>query len=130
MAVSVKVLKNTTHVERPDFSNYVSFPSGHTATAFIGAEFLHQEYKSISPWIGISGYAVAAATGALRMYNNKYWFSDVVAGAGIGMLSTKIAYWIFPDKHETAVKLETNYSMFIPYYNDGVAGLNWCYAFK
>ena len=34
--------------------------------------------------------------GFLRMYNNKHWLSDVVAGAGIGIMSTKIAYWIYP----------------------------------
>ncbi|SMO71667.1 phosphatase PAP2 family protein [Solitalea koreensis] len=130
MALAVRTLKSTTHVQRPDSSNYESFPSGHTATAFMGAEFLHQEYKSVSPWIGISGYAVAAATGAFRMYNNKHWFSDVVAGAGVGMLSTKIAYWIFPDKAESVHKSETAYSLLTPFFYDGSVGINWEYDFK
>jgi membrane-associated phospholipid phosphatase len=39
---------------------------------------------------------MATATGFLRMYNDKHWFSDVMAGAGIGILSTKIAYWLYP----------------------------------
>lgn len=74
-----------------------SFPSGHTATAFASAEFLYQEYKEQEPWIGYGGYLVAAATGTLRMYNNKHWFSDIVAGAGFGMAATKISYLLYPE---------------------------------
>jgi len=62
----------------------------------MGAEFLWQEYKYVSPWIGIAGYTIAAGTGILRMYNNKHWFTDIVAGAGFGILSTKMAYWLYP----------------------------------
>lgn len=89
-------LKEITHQQRPDGSSFNSFPSGHTVSAFAAAEFLHQEYKNISPWYGIAGYTVAIATGALRMYNNKHWLSDVIAGAGIGILTTKLSYWIYP----------------------------------
>jgi hypothetical protein len=62
----------------------------------MGAEFLYQEYKDISPWYGIAGFGVAAGTGFFRMYNNKHWLTDVAAGAGIGILSTKLAYLIYP----------------------------------
>jgi len=89
-------LKCTTKVMRPDGSSRNSFPSGHTAMAFMGAEFLRMEYKDVSPWIGVAGYAVATGTGFFRMYNNRHWLTDVLAGAGIGILSTKAAYWIFP----------------------------------
>lgn len=68
----------------------------HTATAFMGAAFLWEEYKDASVWIGITGYAIASGTAFLRMYNNKHWFADVVAGAGIGILGTKIACFVFP----------------------------------
>jgi len=81
---------------RPDSSNRLSFPSGHTAQAFISAEFLRQEYKDISPWIGVAGYAVAVGTGFLRRYNNKHWLNDVIAGAGVGILSTHLSYWLYP----------------------------------
>lgn len=70
----------------------MSFPSGHTADAFVAAAILHQEFKKISPWIGISGYAVAATVGVCRMLNNKHWQSDVLTGAGIGILSVHLAY--------------------------------------
>lgn len=96
MGASVISLKTLTKVERPDCSSRNSFPSGHTATAFMGAELLRREYWDVSPWIGIAGYAVAAGTGFFRMYNNRHWFTDVIAGAGIGILSVNAAYWLYP----------------------------------
>ena len=91
MGASVLSLKNTTRIERPDCSARNSFPSGHTATAFMGAEFLRREYWDVNPWIGIVGYACATFTGFFRMYNNRHWFTDVIAGAGIGILSVEAA---------------------------------------
>ena len=96
MGLSTHFVKQGVHRQRPNESGYNSFPSGHTASAFAAAEFLHQEYKDVSPWYGYAGYFVATATGTLRMYNNKHWFSDVVAGAGFGMASTKISYLVYP----------------------------------
>lgn len=95
MNTIVQSSKKITHVERPDLSNYRSFPSGHTAQAFLCAEMLRIEYGKRSPWFGIAGYAAASGTAYLRMYNNKHWFSDVVAGAGVGILSTRLAYWTY-----------------------------------
>ncbi len=96
MGLSVNTLKTVTKVERPDGSSRNSFPSGHTATAFMGAELLRREYWDVSPWIGVAGYAVAAGTGFFRMYNNRHWLTDVMAGAGIGILSAEAAYWLYP----------------------------------
>lgn len=93
---TVYTIKATGNVERPDGSARNSFPSGHTAFAFMGAEFLRREYWDVSPWIGVAGYAVAAGTGFFRMYNNRHWATDVLAGAGIGILATEISYWVFP----------------------------------
>lgn len=94
--VTVFGLKSITNVERPDGTSNDSFPSGHTAIAFAGAEFLYQEYKDKSIWYGVAGYAIAAGTGVFRMYNNRHWLTDVAAGAGIGILCTKAAYWMNP----------------------------------
>lgn len=96
MFLTVNSLKYTTRVRRPDESTRNSFPSGHTATAFVGAELLRREYWDVSPLIGVAGYAVATGTGFLRMYNNRHWFTDVLAGAGIGILSVQAAYWLYP----------------------------------
>lgn len=90
----VQGLKNSTHIMRPDGSDNHSFPSGHTATAFAAATMLSKEYGHISPWISAGGYCVATATGLMRMANNKHWLSDVMVGAGIGVLSTEFGYWL------------------------------------
>jgi hypothetical protein len=91
----VTALKGLTHKERPDASSFHSFPSGHTATAFAGAEFLRMEFKDLSPWYGVGGYLVAVATGTLRVLNNRHWVSDVVGGAGFGILSARLSYLVF-----------------------------------
>ena len=91
-----EILKKVIHVERPDQSGNNSFPSGHTTNAFMGAEFLHQEYGHRSGWYTAAGYTTATATGLLRMANNKHWLGDVIAGAGIGILSTRFSYWLIP----------------------------------
>jgi membrane-associated phospholipid phosphatase len=91
----VTALKHDTHQLRPDGSTYNSFPSGHTTTAFIGAEMMNQEYGWRSPWYSVAGYAMASGTAALRVMNNRHWLSDVLAGAGIGMLTTKCSYWLY-----------------------------------
>jgi membrane-associated phospholipid phosphatase len=91
----VTSLKHATHQLRPDGSTYNSFPSGHTATAFVGAEFMNQELGWHSKWYSVAGYTMAGATGALRIANNRHWLSDVVAGAGIGILTTKFTYWVY-----------------------------------
>lgn len=118
-AGTVEGVKHWTHEERPDGSDFLSFPSGHTATAFAAAEFLRQEYKDVSPWYGVAGYLAATTTGALRMYNNKHWLSDVVAGAGVGMLSTKAAYWMYPWIQRTLFKDDSRKAdkVIMPFYN-------------
>lgn len=94
MGVTVYALKKTTLELRPDGSDHDSFPSGHTALAFAAAEFMHQEFKNTNPIISYTGYLAAGATGVLRMYNNKHYLGDVLAGAGIGIITTKAAYWL------------------------------------
>lgn len=93
---TVSAMKHCIHSMRPDLSANNTFPSGHTTTAFGAAEFLNQEFKDRSPWFGVAGYLVATTTGILRMYNQKHYLSDVIAGAGLGILSTKLAYMIYP----------------------------------
>lgn len=123
-------LKNSTHVLRPDGSAYNSFPSGHTAEAFANAEFLRMEYKDVSPWYGVAGYAVATATGMLRMYNNKHWFNDVVAGAGFGIASTRLAYWLYPKiQHAFGSSRSSTGTVLMPSYSNGSFGLSFAKVF-
>ena len=114
--LSVYSVKTLTKVERPDGSTRNSFPSGHTATAFAGAEILRHEYWNNSPWIGIGAYAMAAGTGFLRMYNNRHWLTDVIAGAGFGILSARAAYWLYPVITKTFFKKRDNANVFLSLY--------------
>lgn len=116
--------KYLSHRDRPVGTSPLSFPSGHTGAAFVAAEFLSQEYSWKSPWYGIAAYTCASATAVMRMYNRAHWFSDCVAGAGLGILSTKAAYWLYPhiqralshkDKHGRM-------STFMPNFQDGAPG--------
>lgn len=89
-------LKYTTHYLRPDGSNRQSFPSGHTSFAFAGAGVLDREFGRTNALIPVAGYAMAGTTGYLRMVNDKHWVSDVLVGAGIGLLSAEAAYRVYP----------------------------------
>lgn len=109
--------KKISAISRPDSSDRFSFPSGHTAAAFVSAEFLRQEYKDVSPWIGAAGYVVAAGTGFLRIYNNKHWFNDVIAGAGIGILSTRLSYYLYPKLKNLIIRKADNNTAFMPVYD-------------
>ncbi|WP_133272863.1 phosphatase PAP2 family protein [Hymenobacter radiodurans] len=92
MLTSVYALKYITRRPRPDGSDNESFPSGHTAQAFLAASIVHTEFRDKSQWYGIGAYTIATGVGALRMINTKHWQSDVVAGAGFGILSAHLAY--------------------------------------
>jgi len=73
MAGFVNGIKYTAKEMRPDGSTANSWPSGHTATAFVGATILHKEYgMTRSPWYSVAGYGVATATGVMRVLNNRH----------------------------------------------------------
>lgn len=94
MAATVNGIKYTVSRPRPDGSRNNSFPSGHTATAFMSASILHKEYGWRSPWFSIGGYTAAALTGVSRLMNNKHWMTDVMAGAAIGIGSVHLGYYL------------------------------------
>ena len=94
MLAATQSMKHIISTRRPDNSDDHSFPSGHTATAFVTATILHREYGHIHPLVSIGGYATAAATGIMRIRKNRHWASDVAAGAGIGILATELGYCI------------------------------------
>lgn len=93
MGVMVLGLKNIVSEKRPDSPAHNSFPSGHTATAFMGAELMRMEYGW--GW-GLAGYSVATCVAFLRMYNGRHWLNDVIAGAGFGILSARLALMLLP----------------------------------
>lgn len=91
---SVNMVKNNYTYWRPDLGGPNSFPSGHTANAFMMASMFAKEYGHISPWLTAGAYSIATSTGVMRMANNRHWIRDVIMGAGIGILSTEIGYLI------------------------------------
>lgn len=93
MGLMVQGLKHAVREPRPDSGTRNSFPSGHSATAFMGAELVRMEYGTAA---GVAAYGVAAGVGLLRLYNDRHWLNDVVAGAGVGVLSARIAGWLLP----------------------------------
>jgi hypothetical protein len=129
MGTSVYALKKVTHETRPDGSDNLSFPSGHTATAFAAAEFLRQEYKGVSVWYGVGGYAAAVFTGFLRITNNKHWIGDVLAGAGLGVISTRLAYCIYPCIKRSLFGNKEVHTIILPAYQNGVLALGLIHHF-
>lgn len=91
MLASVYTVKMLTRIDRPN-GEATAFPSGHTAQAFLAASIVHTELRDKSQWYGIGAYTVATSVAALRMVNEKHWQSDVLAGAGFGILSAHLAY--------------------------------------
>lgn len=94
--VLVKGMKYAVRKPRPDGTSRNSFPSGHTAASFMGAELVRIEYADDAPWLAVGAYTLAATVGVLRVYNNRHWFTDVLAGAGFGILSARVGYWMLP----------------------------------
>lgn len=86
-------LKYTIREQRPDSDALTSFPSGHTATAFTGAELVRREYGN---GYGLAAYGIATTVAFLRLYNHRHWFNDLIGGVGVGLLSVQAAYWLLP----------------------------------
>jgi hypothetical protein len=121
-------LKRITAVTRPDGTPN-AFPSGHAAEAFASAEFLRREYGDQSVWYTVSGYTAAVAVGTLRMYNNRHWLSDVVAGAGLGVLSTQASYWLYPKMKRILSGKTKSTALISPTYSKDTIGLGMLKTF-
>ena len=67
------------------FSDFDSFSSGHTSTAFSIATVFAEQYSE-TPVIPIVSYGIAGLVGVSRITVNRHWASDVFAGALIGYL--------------------------------------------
>ena len=127
---AVQITKKATSVVRPRGWHDDSFPSGHTSVAFTGAHLLFKEYRHISPWIGVGGYAIATATGVIRVMNRAHWVSDVVTGAGVGILSAEIGYLMLPVWHRLfGIENSRHNMVFMPSVNAQSVGLGMVCTF-
>ncbi len=121
-------LKRITRVERPQGNSFDSFPSQHTSAAFSAARFLDKEYGAQSIWYRVGGYTVATGVAGLRVAKDNHWLSDVLAGAGVGMLSTEIVYRVYPLLQRATRKIVGPDSRFgrqavlLPSYTNGATG--------
>jgi membrane-associated phospholipid phosphatase len=82
------VAKELVQKVRPDFSDEVSFPSGHTTAAFAGAGFIDQRYGH---WWGVPALLAAGFTAYSRIQSYNHFADDTVAGASIGLMYN----WLF-----------------------------------
>jgi membrane-associated phospholipid phosphatase len=64
-------------------SRYLSFPSGHTSTAFSMAAVVALRYPR-PIWVPILAYTLASGVGLSMMTEDHHWVSDVFCGAVIG----------------------------------------------
>ena len=129
MTAIVFPLKKLTAVPRPDTHTPNSFPSGHTAQAFAAATFLHKEYGREHPLFSVLGYATATGIGLLRVMNNRHWISDVLVGAGIGIVSTNLAYATHRNKERHKHKLLRGASL-VPSYSQRSFRVNMVLSIK
>lgn len=131
-AAMTRTVKYTVKEIRPDGGPY-SFPSGHTANAFLGAHMAYKEFKDSSPVLAYSGYALALFVAGSRLYNNRHWVADVVAGAGFGILSVELAYWAyFPLRNAIARKVnrkDAKNMVIAPTFNEQGGGVYFSYSF-
>lgn len=119
-------LKRTTNKHRPNGAPH-AFPSGHTSFAFTNAAVLFQEFHDTAPLFAYSGYVFATTTGVYRMFNNKHWLSDVLLGAGIGILVTELVYHFEPLRHFNPFR-KSKHITFTPQITNSKIGFYFSYC--
>jgi len=97
---------------------YTSFTSGHTTSAFAVSSVFARRWES--PWAVAAVYLLAAGTAFERVYDDKHWASDVVAGAALG---TAVGRWI------ASPERDKDSALLLPVYTPSYAGaaLTWTF---
>ena len=126
-AAVVQTLKYTVCAQRPNKGAHNSFPSGHTSVAFVGAAVMYHEFRNTNRLLAYSGFAVATAVGALRQTNRRHYISDVLAGAGIGMLTVNMIYHFEPLKAWQPFS-KSDHLALLPYYDGNSVGLSFTFG--
>lgn len=111
------LLKYAVREERPDKSDKLSFPSGHTSISFASAMFLQKRYG----WkLGVPAFAVATYVGWGRIYAKRHNWWDVLGGALIGTASSYIFTTPISKQHNLSIS---------PYYDGMNRGIYACFQF-
>ena len=123
--IIVHSFKRTSGMNRPDGGKY-AFPSGHTTQSFVAATFMHKELGDKNILYSIVAYSAATSVGVLRIMNNRHWISDVLVGAGVGILSTNLVYLTHQYRWGNKTKKQIT---LLPTYSNGTGGIFFAYTF-
>jgi membrane-associated phospholipid phosphatase len=126
--IITNTMKRHIYKVRPNGANAKAFPSGHSSLTFTTAAVLYEEFGETSPLLAYSGYGFAAMTGSFRLLNNKHYISDVLAGAGIGILVAKLVYH-FDYLFQWNPFLKSKDVTLLPQYQNGAVGLYFSKTF-
>ena len=114
---ATQALKYTVREERPNGEDNLSFPSGHSSSAFQGASYLQFRYG----WeYGLPAYIGAGLVGYSRVENEHHYWRDVIAGA---ILATSLQYLV-TDKY-----IDSNQMMIVPVINQDHVGIAASFSF-
>lgn len=96
-AASTLILKEVIDKDRPN-GDSKAFPSGHAATSFAGASFLHRRYG----WRdALPAYALSAYVGWTRVHSDEHEIEDVLGGA---VLATAFSWWLVDPRDKARVE--------------------------
>ena len=86
------------------------------------------EFRDSGPVLAYSGYFFSSTTATFRMINDRHWLSDVLVGAGIGILATELVYYLEPFKNFNPFK-KNDYINFVPMIDQNSKGFYFSYTF-
>jgi|GEM_PF-855710 len=105
-----------------------SYFSGHTSLAFTGAGLTCVEQQHFrffgrvgSPIACAGVLALATTTGVFRVVANRHWMSDVLTGAGVGLLTGWLMPWLMHYRHDLTKRehSKTRHLQYLAPYGDG-----------
>jgi membrane-associated phospholipid phosphatase len=116
-----------------------SYFSGHTSLAFAGAGLTCAEHRHFQffgrigdPMACAGALALAATTGVFRVVANRHWMSDVITGAGVGLVAGWLMPWLMHYRHDLSKRESSNMRHLYyvaPYGAAGSVGLSAAGAF-
>lgn len=116
-----------------------SYFSAHTSMAFAGAGLTcaeHQHFEFFGrvgdPIACASVLALATTTGVFRVVSNRHWMSDVITGAGVGLVAGWLMPWLMHYRHDLSKREQSKMRhlyYIAPYGDAGSVGLSAAGAF-